>query len=103
MLNGIDIKIRMIRGKDEFCLMSDDAYKLNIVSASLFFKKVSVSPSVRLAHAQALISTTAKYPIDRVCLKKFSIPAGAISNSNIKSRKFVFGDVTKIYRPGYGG
>ncbi|XP_016403936.1 uncharacterized protein F54H12.2-like [Sinocyclocheilus rhinocerous] len=81
MLNGVDIKIRMIRGKDEFCLMSDDAYKLNIVSASLFVKKVSVSPSVRLAHAQALLSTTAKYPIDRVCLKIFSIPAGSrVSN-----------------------
>ncbi|XP_016420228.1 uncharacterized protein F54H12.2-like [Sinocyclocheilus rhinocerous] len=81
MLNGVDIKIRMIRGKDEFCLMSDDAYKLNIVSASLFVKKVSVSPSVRLAHAQALLSTTAKYPIDRVCLKNFSIPAGSrVSN-----------------------
>ncbi len=25
MLNGIDIKIRMTRGKDEFCLMRDDA------------------------------------------------------------------------------
>ncbi len=77
MLNGVNIKIRMIRGKDEFCLMSDDAYKLNIVSASLLVKKVSV----RLAHAQALLSTTAKYPIDRVCLKKFSIPAGSrVSN-----------------------
>ncbi len=64
MLNGVDIKIRMIGGKDEFCLMSDDPYKLNIVSASLFVKKVSVSPSVRLAHAQALLLTTAKYPID---------------------------------------
>ncbi|XP_058606803.1 uncharacterized protein F54H12.2-like [Onychostoma macrolepis] len=83
ILNGIDIKIRMIRGKDEFCLMTDDdvAYKLNIVSASLFVKKVSVSPSVRLAHAQTLLSTTAKYPIDRVCLKNFSIPAGSrVSN-----------------------
>ncbi len=41
MLNGVDIKIRMTRGKDEFCLMRDDgiAYKLNIVSASLFVKK----------------------------------------------------------------
>ncbi len=27
------------------------AYKLNIVSASLFVKKVSVSPGVRLGHA----------------------------------------------------
>ncbi len=68
MLNGVDIK--MTRGKDEFCLMRDDAiaYKLNIVSTSLFVKKVSVSPGVRLGHAQALLSTTAKYPIERVCL-----------------------------------
>ncbi len=83
MLNGVDIKIRMTRGKDKFCLMRDDAiaYKLNIVSASLFVKKVSVSPGVRLGHAQALLTTTAKYPIERVCLKNFSIPPGSrVSN-----------------------
>ena len=83
MLNGVDIKIRMTRSKDEFCLMRNDAlaYKVNILSASLFVKKVSVSPAVRLGHAQALLSTTAKYPIDRVCLKNFSIPAGTrVSN-----------------------
>ena len=42
MLNGVDIKIRMTRAKDEFCLMRDDAvgYKLNIVSASLLSKKL---------------------------------------------------------------
>ncbi|KAL0150112.1 hypothetical protein M9458_054539 [Cirrhinus mrigala] len=79
MLNGVDIKVHMTRGKDEFCLMRSDAvaYKLNIVSASLFVKKVSVSPAVRLGHAQALLSTTAKYPIDRVSLKNFSVPAGS--------------------------
>ncbi len=65
-MNGVDIKYET-RGKDEFCLMRDDAiaYKLNIVSASLFVKKVTVSPGVRLGHAQALLSTTAKYPIER--------------------------------------
>jgi len=79
LLNGLDLKIRMTRGKDEFCLMRSNAtaYKLNILSASLFVKKVSVSPAVRLGHAQALLSTTAKYPIDRVCLKNFSVPAGS--------------------------
>ncbi|XP_039525756.1 uncharacterized protein F54H12.2-like [Pimephales promelas] len=79
LLNGVDVKIRMTRAKDEFCLMrcDDVDYKINIVSASLFVKKVSVSPPVRLGHAQALLSATAKYPIDRVCLKNFSIPAGA--------------------------
>ncbi len=47
MLNGVDIKIR--ETKDEFCLMHDDgvSYKLNIVSASLFVKKVFISPGVR--------------------------------------------------------
>ncbi|XP_066506087.1 uncharacterized protein F54H12.2-like [Hoplias malabaricus] len=83
MLNGVDIKIRMTRNKDDFCLMRHDAlaYKVNILSASLFVKKVSVSPAVRLGHAQTLLSTTAKYPIDRVCLKNFSIPAGTrVSN-----------------------
>lgn len=79
MLNGVDVRIRMTRGKDEFCLMRSDAvaYKLSILSASLFVKKVAVSPAVRLGHAQALLSTTAKYPIDRVCVKNFSIPAGS--------------------------
>ncbi|XP_026104439.1 uncharacterized protein F54H12.2-like [Carassius auratus] len=83
LINGLDLKLRFIRAKDEFCLMrSDDlAYKLHIAAASLFVKKVSVSPPVRLAHAQTLLSTTAKYPIDRVCLKSFSIPAGSrVSN-----------------------
>nr|XP_055065250.1 uncharacterized protein F54H12.2-like [Misgurnus anguillicaudatus] len=83
LINGVDVKIRLIRGKDEFCLMrSDDvAYKVKILSASLFVKKVSVSPSVRLGHAQALLSTTAKYPVDRVCLKTISLPTGSrVSN-----------------------
>ena len=78
MLNGVDIKVRMVRGKDEFCLMGvgDVRYRLHILSASLFVKKVSVSPAVKLGHAQALLSTNAKYPIERVCMKTFSLPAG---------------------------
>lgn len=78
MLTGVHIKICMSKGKDEFFLMKSDAvaYKLNFVSASLFVKRVSVSPAVRLGHAQAMLST-AKYPLDRVCLKNLSIPAGS--------------------------
>jgi len=73
----------MIRAKDEFFLMkcNDVAYKLNILSASLFIKKVTTSLHLRLGLAQTLLSTTAKYPIDRVCLNNFSIPAGVrVSN-----------------------
>ncbi len=51
-------------------------YHVKIISASLFVKKVSVAPSIRLAHGRALQHTNAKYAIDRVSLKTFSIPAG---------------------------
>lgn len=80
LLNGVDIKIKLTRNKDPFCLMTDDAdsnYKLQILSASLFVKKVRVSPGVRLGHAEALLTCNAKYPVDRVSMKVFSIPRGS--------------------------
>lgn len=83
LLNGVDVKIRLTRAKDEFCLMRGDNvnYQLHILSASLFVKKVSLAPPVRLGHAQALLSATAKYPHDHVNLKSYSIPAGSrVSN-----------------------
>ncbi|XP_066480774.1 uncharacterized protein F54H12.2-like [Tiliqua scincoides] len=84
LLNGVDVKIKLTRSKDAFCLMSDDPgvhYKLQILTASLFVKKVRVAPGVRLGHAEALLTATAKYPVDRVSMKIFSIAAGSrISN-----------------------
>lgn len=78
LLNGVDISLKFIRSKDEFSLMTAAAaqYKVKIVAASVFVKKVSVAPTVRLAHSRALQHTNAKYAIDRVALKTFSIPAG---------------------------
>ena len=74
LLNGVDISLKFIRSKDEFSLMTaaNAQYQFKIVSASVFVKKVSVAPTVRLA----LQHTNAKYAIDRVSLKTFSIPAG---------------------------
>ncbi|XP_060098678.1 uncharacterized protein F54H12.2-like [Heteronotia binoei] len=87
LLNGVDVKIKLTRSRDAFCLMSGagDAarFKLQLDSASLFVKKVRVSPVVRLAHAEALMTSTAKYPVDRVSMKVFSISAGArVSNQD---------------------
>ncbi|XP_069068415.1 uncharacterized protein F54H12.2-like [Pleurodeles waltl] len=78
LVNSIDLKIKLIHSKDAFCLISGDAeqYKLVILSVGLFIKRVKVSPSVRLAHAEALQLLNAKYAIERVALKIFSIPAG---------------------------
>nr|XP_056700842.1 uncharacterized protein F54H12.2-like [Euleptes europaea] len=86
LLNGVDVKIKLTRSKDAFCLISHgqvDHYKLVILSASLFVKKVKVALSIRLAHAEALLSSTAKYPVDRVAMKVFSIAAGTrVSNQD---------------------
>ncbi|XP_069488967.1 uncharacterized protein F54H12.2-like [Ambystoma mexicanum] len=77
MVNGVDLKIKLSRNKDSFCLYSDEAYKLIIVSASLFIERVNVSPTVRLAHADALQVSNLKYPVERTSLKMFSVPAGS--------------------------
>ncbi|GFX73825.1 uncharacterized protein F54H12.2 [Trichonephila clavipes] len=42
-------------------------------------KKVQVNPAVVIGHAKALERTTAKYPIDRVSCKVFSIPQSSYS------------------------
>ncbi|KAM4012540.1 uncharacterized protein F54H12.2-like [Anomaloglossus baeobatrachus] len=83
ILNGLDLKIKLSRNKDSFCLMSADAeqYKVQISHAALYVKLVQVSPAVRIGHSQALLAATAKYAIDRACMKVYSIPAGTrISN-----------------------
>jgi len=74
MLNEVNVKIKLIRSKDAFCLMGGDNFKVKITHASLFVRKVKLMPSVFLAHAKALERGTAKYPIRRVVCKSFTIP-----------------------------
>ncbi|GBM22488.1 Uncharacterized protein F54H12.2 [Araneus ventricosus] len=81
MLNLVDMKIKMIRSKPNFCLLSTNNSEYNVVleHASLFVRKVKVSPGVSLGHAKALEKTSAKNPIDRVVCKTYSIPKGSLS------------------------
>ncbi|KAH1183194.1 hypothetical protein KIL84_004686 [Mauremys mutica] len=84
LLNGVDLKIKLTRSKDGFCLMSGNAnqnYKVHIISASLFVKQVKVTAGVRLGDAEVPMTPNAKYPVERVGRKVFSIPAGSrVSN-----------------------
>lgn len=84
MMNGIDMSLKFIRAKNEFAIMSsaqNPNFAVQIINASMFIKKVSVAPTIRLAHGRALQRANAKYAIDRVALKSFSIPAGTrVSN-----------------------
>ena len=83
LLNDINIKIRLVRNKDSFCLMgaADATFKIRIVDCKLHVRKVRLSPSVFVAHAKALEKGNAKYPIKRTICKTFTIPAGNLDAS----------------------
>ena len=76
VLNEVNAKIKLNRSKDNFCLMHNGVFKVNIVGASMYVRKVKLLPTVFLAHAKALETSNAKYPIRRVVCKTFSIPRG---------------------------
>jgi hypothetical protein len=77
--SDVGLRIRLVRSKDAFCLMSNvpaDAHKVKILDCKLFVRKVKLSPSVFLAHAKALENSNAKYPVRRVICKTFTVPRG---------------------------
>ncbi|XP_071503404.1 uncharacterized protein F54H12.2-like [Diadema antillarum] len=82
LLNGVDMRVKLIRTKPDFCLMSateNAAYKIVIQDCSLFVRKVRVAPFVMLGHAKALEKGTAKYPVRRVTCKVLSVPRGEMT------------------------
>ena len=85
LLNGVSVKIRLVRSKDAFSLMAggqNPDYKVEIVDAVLFARKAVLSPTVQMAHVKALEKGTAKYPIRPVDCKVYSIPQGAMSHTH---------------------
>ena len=86
MLNEVNVKIKLTRSRDTFCLMAsgDQTFKVKITAAAMIIRKVKVSPSVYLAHAKTLETGMAKYPIRRVICKAFTIPAGYLDSSQEK-------------------
>ena len=85
ILNGVSVKIRLVRSKDAFSLMAggqNPDYKVQIVDAVLFACKAVLSPTVQMAHIKALEKGTAKYPIRPVDCKVYSIPQGAMSHTH---------------------
>ena len=81
LLNGVDVKLKFIRSSDAFCLMAPNGsdFKVKIVDASVFIRKVKVSSAVMLGHVKALEKGTAKYPLRRVICKMVSVPRGNLS------------------------
>ncbi|KAK3929503.1 hypothetical protein KUF71_003510 [Frankliniella fusca] len=71
LLNNCSLRIKLTRNRDSFALMN---YKL--LDVKLFLRRVTISPSVLLAHAQALEKSPAKYPVNRIDIKTVTITQG---------------------------
>ncbi|GFU41382.1 uncharacterized protein NPIL_497431 [Nephila pilipes] len=75
--NGVDVRIRLLRHKSEFFLMSPTAdCKIVIQSASLFIRKVNVASSIIIAQEKALEHGLMKFPIRRIDVRTFSLAKG---------------------------
>ena len=56
LLNDINMKVRLVRNKDSFCLMGAviAILKIRIVDCKLHVQKIRLSPSVFITHAKGL-------------------------------------------------
>lgn len=80
--SGISVRIKLEKNKNAFVLMSaNDHFKLEIVSACLYVRKVSVNSSVMIAHEKALSKGVIKIPIRRVEVKTFALSKGIQSHT----------------------
>lgn len=95
LLNGVNLRIKLNRAKNSFCLLSSATtpnFKVTITEAILYVRKVKVASSITLGHAAALRHTTAKYPLRRVDCKVLTIPRGF---SSFKSDNIFLGRIPK--------
>ena len=80
LMNGVDVKIRLIPSKSSFNLIGPaENYRSIITHASFFARKIRLNPAVALAQAKALEIAPAKYPVKRVVVKTFTVPQGNAS------------------------
>lgn len=82
LLNGVEVSIRLVKEKPEFCIMSNgEGATFEITDANLFVRKVRINPPILVAHARTLAICPARYPITRVEIKNITINAGVRSKT----------------------
>jgi len=83
------MKIKLVRSRDTFCLMGANGAKLTVMHASMFVRKIRLSPSVFVAYSIALENSTAKYSIKSMTCKLFAI----LQNRYITYEKLMSGQL----------
>ena len=79
LLNQVNVKLRFIRSRDAFALIEQDENRIVIEDMVLYVRKVKLSGSMLMAHADKFkenASQTAKYPVRRVVCKAFTVASG---------------------------
>ncbi|XP_013382753.1 uncharacterized protein F54H12.2-like [Lingula anatina] len=102
LLNNVDVRIRLRRTPDAFCLMSetkDKNEKFLINNISLFVRRVKVSDRLKSAHDSILTKHVACYPLTRKEVKVINLPNG-VRNANLDNiyigtmpKRIIFGIV----------
>jgi hypothetical protein len=73
LLNQVDIKIKLTKQKNSFCLIGDPKVRVKFLQAVLYVRKVLVNPDVIVAHQKLMETHNAQYPIKRTEMKNFPI------------------------------
>ncbi|KAL6418947.1 hypothetical protein ACFW04_014158 [Cataglyphis niger] len=83
LINGVEVRLRLVRSKDSFCLMDSNGTlsKIHILDASLLVRRAKISAGLLLAHARMLTKVTAKYLLTKVEVKTFTIHSGVVAES----------------------
>ena len=84
ILNHTPIKLRLIRSKDKFAIVSpmdNTSFRVKLDSVKMMIRKVQVNSIIQAAHAKALEMGTAKYPITRGECKTCTVSSGTRSHA----------------------
>ncbi|XP_064486118.1 uncharacterized protein LOC135398663 [Ornithodoros turicata] len=78
LINGVEIRHVFYQGSDEFRIMKtdQDMHKVEIMSAALYIKKITMSPSLFLGHETELQQRKALYTLAGSELRIRSLPVG---------------------------
>lgn len=82
LLPGIDVRIRLIRNKDEFVIQTQNANarpRLQISKAVMYVRRVKINPAVAMGHQMGLIKQNVLYPYTKSQTISYSIARGSLS------------------------
>lgn len=85
LLNNVNVRFKLQRNQTSFSLMTHKKstldYKIEITDAILLVRKVTLNPSVIYANELRLMKENARYCIERVEIKSFTLAKGTNSRS----------------------